>query len=186
MTDRLEEAASGRARCRACGVKIEKGALRFGEELANSYGEGEASSVYWFHPLCAAYRRPERIAPLLRQGEAAAGLSDRSNLLEQAELGIAHPRLPRIAGAERSTSGRARCRHCRELIAEGTWRIKLSSFEASGFFEPLGFVHAGCAQGYFGVSGEPGLEAMASRLRQAASDLDDAAAAEMLGALAAL
>jgi hypothetical protein len=180
MSDRLEAAASGRARCRACGGKIDKGALRFGEELPNAYGEGDATSVYWFHPRCAAHRRPERIAPVLRSAEEAAALPDRESLVHEADLGIAHPRLPRVAGAERSASARARCRHCRELIPGGVWRVKLSAFEESGFFEPLGFLHTGCAFAYFEISGEPGVAALAARLRQASSDLDDAAIAEIL------
>ena len=174
MSDRLEAAASGRARCRACGTKIEKGALRFGEELATGYGDQEASSVYWFHPRCAAHRRPEKIAPLLHDGSAAGALADRLTLLAEAELGLAHPRLLRIAGAERAPSGRARCRECKALIADGTWRIRLSSFGENGFFDPLGYIHAACHQAYFGVSD------IGDRLRVASPDLDAVALDEIL------
>lgn len=151
MSDRLEPAPSGRARCRACGDKIEKGALRFGEVLPTGYGEGEGA--FWFHPSCAAHRRPEKFAALVRTPETpgVSELADRDQLLARADQGISHPRLSRIAGAERASSGRARCRECRELIAEGAWRIKLSSFADSGFFDPLGFVHATCAPAYFGA-----------------------------------
>ena len=66
----------------------------------------------------------------------------------EAERGVAHRRLPRVNGAERAPSGRARCRSCREAIAKGAWRIPLVFFE-DGRFEPAGFVHAGCAGTYF-------------------------------------
>jgi ribosomal protein L37AE/L43A len=181
MSDRLEAAASGRAQCRACGVKIPKGALRFGEELPNAYGEGDVASVYWFHPSCAALRRPEKIAPLLRESEseAAAALADREQLLAQAEVGAAHPKLERLAGAERAASGRARCRHCQQAIAGGAWRLRLSTFADSGFFEPLGFVHAGCARDYFEV---PEVGLLIERIGQISPDLDRAALDEIRAA----
>jgi hypothetical protein len=172
MSDRLEAAASGRAQCRACGAKIEKGALRFGAELPSAYGEGDGASVYWFHPRCAALRQPERFAALLRQGEAAAALPEADRLLAEAEQGVAHPRLARLAGAEKASSGRARCRQCQGPIASGAWRFKLSSFEQSGFFEPLGFIHATCALPYFEI---PDLAMRGARVRHTSPDLDASA-----------
>jgi hypothetical protein len=180
MSDRLEAAPSGRAQCRACGTKIEKGALRFGEALPSAYGEGDAPTLYWFHPACAARRRPEKFAALLRQGaEAAPALPDAEALLAQADLGVTYPKLARLEVAEKASSGRARCRQCRELIPAGAWRLRLSNFEQSGFFEPFGFVHTGCAQAYFGL---PDLAALGERLRQASPDLDAAALDEILSA----
>jgi ribosomal protein L37AE/L43A len=177
MSDRLEAAASGRAQCRACGAKIEKGALRFGAELPSAYGDGEASSVYWFHPRCAALRQPERFATLLRQGAAEPVLPDAEALLAEADQGVTYPKLARLAGAEKASSGRARCRQCREPIAGGAWRFKLSNFEQSGFFEPLGFVHTGCALPYFEI---PELSLLRERVRHTSPDLDPAALEEIL------
>ena len=57
-------------------------------------------------------------------------------------------RLPRVNGAERAPTGRARCRSCRELIEQGTWRIALTFFEEYRF-SPSGFVHAACVAEYF-------------------------------------
>jgi hypothetical protein len=151
MSDRLERATTGRARCRACSNAIEKGSLRYGEELATSYGEGDASGVFWFHPRCAAQRRPEKFQAVLRENPAAAELPAREQLVAETEEGVRHPRLERVAGAERASSGRAMCRQCKTLIAQGDWRIRISTFGESGFFDPLGFVHARCSVEYFGV-----------------------------------
>lgn len=175
MADRLEPAASGRARCRACGRAIEKGALRFGEELPNPRGEGDAMSVFWFHLRCAAHRRPEKVVALLRGAEPVTPPPEREPLLAEADLGVAHPKLARIAGAEKASSGRARCRHCQELIALGEWRMKLSEFADTGFFEAQGFVHARCLQSYLGVSDPPVLASVRERLAEASPDLDAAA-----------
>jgi hypothetical protein len=140
----IEPAASARAKCRGCGRPISAGELRFGERLPNPFAEGEMT--LWFHLECAAFKRPE---PLLEALTARTEpLEDRERLETEARRGIAHRRLPRIAGAERASSGRARCRHCREPIGKEAWRIPLVYFE-EGRFTPGGFVHARCAGVYF-------------------------------------
>ncbi len=97
----------------------------------------------WFHVTCAAYARPEPFLEIAAtSGDAVAAL------IPAAQFGIGHRRVPRIHGAERAPTGRARCRSCKELIAKDEWRIALVFFEDFRF-EPGGFVHAGCAQPYF-------------------------------------
>jgi hypothetical protein len=122
--------------------------LRFGERLPNLFGEGEMT--LWFHPACAAYKRPEALLETLRK-ESAAGVEHRDALVTAAELGVLHRRLPRMNGVDRAPTGRARCRHCRELIDKDAWRIGLVFFE-EGRFEPSGFIHASCARDYFGTT----------------------------------
>jgi hypothetical protein len=130
--------------CRACARAIGRGELRFGELLPNPYGQGEMT--LWFHPLCAAFKRPE---PLLQAlGEAPETLPQRAALERAARSSLAHRRIPRIDGAERSPSGQARCRNCREVIARGSWRIRLVFFEG-GRFSPSGCVHLACRKAYF-------------------------------------
>jgi hypothetical protein len=140
----IEPAASARAKCRGCGRAISAGALRFGERLPNPFAEGEMT--LWFHLECAAFKRPEPLLEAL--AERAEPLEGRERLEAEARRGVAHRRLPRIDGAERASSGRARCRHCREAIAKDAWRIPLVYFE-EGRFSPGGFVHARCAGRYF-------------------------------------
>jgi hypothetical protein len=146
----IEVAGSGRAKCRACGTPIAKGELRFGERLPNPFGDGEAT--YWFHIECAAYRRAETFADAARA--LTEPLSNQIELLAIADAGIAYPRLTRIARLERAPSGRARCRACKEAIANESWRLALDIFQ-EGRFDPIGFIHIGCQVAYFGVRAEP-------------------------------
>ena|SRR5436190_43209 len=140
----FEVAPTGRAKCRGCNRAIQRGELRFGERLPNPFGEGEMT--LWFHPLCAAFKRPESLL------EAIAGASeialDREALERVAHGSMAHRRLPRVDGAERAASGQAKCRSCRRPVERGTWRIRLVFYE-DGRFAPGGFVHLACRTEYF-------------------------------------
>jgi hypothetical protein len=100
----------------------------------------------WFHPLCAAYKRPQSILDALR--ENPAGVAESEALERAARLSAAFRRLPRIDGAERSPTGQARCRSCREPIARGSWRIRIAYYEEGRFF-PGGFLHLACRGVYF-------------------------------------
>jgi hypothetical protein len=146
MPDLFERAPSGRSRCRACSTNIEKGELRFGEDVDNPFTEGR--TTLWFHVDCAALRRPEKARPLLAESEEP--IAERDELLREADLAIAHPRLCRIAKVESAPSGRAHCRQCKELIDKGELRFGLEIFDQNRF-NPMGFLHLGCAEAYFGV-----------------------------------
>ncbi|HSS28070.1 MAG TPA: hypothetical protein VLL50_08945 [Usitatibacter sp.] len=145
MAHVFEHAASGRAKCRGCRQAIAKGELRFGENLPNPFGEGEVT--HWFHPACAAYKRPEAFLEGLPV--AAVEVPDREALEGNARATLEAPRLTRIDGAERSPTSQARCRHCKEPIEKGTWRIRLV-FHEEGNFSPGGFIHVACRKDYFG------------------------------------
>ena len=149
----IEHASSGRARCRGCGEKIGKGELRFGEKEPNAFGEGEMT--LWFHLPCAAYKRPEPYLELLGGVEAEEISADEIGvahaLKPAAEFGIAHRRVPRMDKVDRAPTGRARCRSCREFIGKDTWRLGLVFFEEYRF-QPSGFIHAACAEEYFGTT----------------------------------
>ncbi len=139
----FEIAPSGRSKCRSCGLAIEKDTLRFGERMPNPFGEG--NMTHWHHPLCAAHRRPE---PMLEALQAGLYEGDDLPALEHAaQHGLAHRRLPRLGALEKSPSGRARCRHCRELIEKDAWRLPLVFFE-EGAYNAGGFIHATCAAEY--------------------------------------
>ena len=144
MSHVFEPASSGRAKCRGCGQAIARGELRFGERLPNPFAEGEMT--LWFHPLCAAYKRPE--AMLQRLAEGAADVPDAAALEQAARANSAHRRLQRIDGAERAPGSQAKCRCCKQKIDKGTWRIRLVFFE-EGRFMPGGFVHLDCRRNHF-------------------------------------
>lgn len=146
MAHLFEPAATGRSKCRGCAQPIQRGELRFGERVPNNFGEGE--TTLWFHPLCAAYKRPQALLEAV--SETTDGVPGRESL-ERAALGsVAHERLQRIDGAERSPTGQAKCRSCHEPIERGSWRIRVVFFE-EGRFAPGGFVHLACRKAYFGT-----------------------------------
>jgi hypothetical protein len=144
MPHTIETATSARAKCRGCDQKIDKDQLRFGERQPNAFGDGEMT--LWFHLRCGAYKRPE---PFLETA-AGSGVPEAVALIPAAEYGVEHRRLPRISGAERAPTGRARCRNCKEPIEQGRWRLPLTFFEEFRF-SASGFVHAECAAQYFGT-----------------------------------
>jgi hypothetical protein len=145
MTHVIEPAASGRSTCRGCGKKIAKDELRFGERQPNAFGEGEMT--LWLHLRCAAYKRPEPFLEVIDSDRNVDG-AELAELRAAAEFGVAHRRLPRLDGASRAPTGRARCRNCREPIQKGAWRIGVVFFEGYRF-EPSGFIHAECSGAYF-------------------------------------
>ena len=173
MSHVFEPAPSGRAKCRGCGQPIPRGELRFGERIPNPFGDGEAT--LWFHPLCAAYKRPESVLQCL---EEFPGSVPDEEALERAARGNSAGRLPRIDGAERSPTGQAKCRSCREPIERGAWRIRLVYFE-EGRFLPGGFVHLECRKEYFER------EDITDPLLHFSPALDDAERPELIRALQA-
>jgi hypothetical protein len=89
-----------------------------------------------------------------------------------------HPRLVRILRAERAPSGRAHCRHCREIVEKGALRVALEIWE-DGRFNPMGSLHATCAPSYFGTR-----EELAKRIEIASPDLPKPDLAEMKDVIA--
>lgn len=157
MPHHVEVAPSGRAKCRACKKAIGKGELRLGVAVPNAFGEGE--SLHWFHLLCGSERRSKELLEALdapADGLANAEVvqvpeDEEATLRRRAKIGVDHPRWTRPARAERATTGRAKCRHCREAIAEGTVRIQLE-FVEDGMINPAGFLHPACASSYLGTT----------------------------------
>ena len=168
MKHRIEAASTGRAKCRACGNAIPKGELRFGERLPNPFGDEGSETTHWYHLRCGAYRRPESFATVLDNlpDKEATDLEARASLVAAVEEGLAHRRLERINTLEQAPSGRARCRHCRELIGKGEFRVGLVFFE-DGMTNPAGYVHVTCAPVYFDTT------TLMDRLRHFAKNLDE-------------
>lgn len=140
----IEAAPTGRSKCRGCGERIESGTLRLGESLPNPFADGE--TLHWFHPECAAFKRPELVLEVLAAG--APQVEDAAGLAAVAQASLDHPRLQRANGLERAASGRAACRACKTPIEKGAWRIALVYHE-EGRFSPAGYLHLACARTYF-------------------------------------
>lgn len=146
MAHTIEEAKSGRSKCRGCNNPIAKGELRFGERLPNPFAD-EGDMTLWFHIRCAAMRRPDSFEEVI-DDEPLENIDELKALVAQ---GKAHYRLERIAGLQKAPSGRARCRSCREMIVKDEWRIPLVYFE-DGMFNSSGYVHVSCSEEYFGTT----------------------------------
>ncbi len=131
--------------------------------------------THWYHPACGAFTRPDAFLEALAACEEV--LPDRATLESRARLGATHRRLPRVRAAGRAPSGRAACRHCREPIAQGAWRIALAYYE-EGRFVPSGYIHARCARPYL-ETGD-----VLDRLRHFSPGLTTADAAEVAAELA--
>ncbi len=150
MPHTIEPAASGRSKCRGCGLAIAKDELRLGERLPNPFVDDEKGEMtLWFHLVCSAYKRPQAMLEALEA--STENIERRDWLAGVCKQGIEHRRLPRAAGVERASTGRAACRGCREKIEKGSWRIKLLYFD-EGRFAPSGYVHVGCAREYLGTT----------------------------------
>jgi hypothetical protein len=165
----FERAPTGRAKCRACGMNIPSGDVRFGERLPNPFAEGDnVEMTHWFHVRCAAFKRPEPFVEALDAPGAAALLGDERVILEQeARLGLEHRRLARVDAASRAPSNRAVCRACKNRIDKDAWRIALVWYE-DGRFVPSGYIHLGCAAAYLETS------SVIARLRHFSPSLGEA------------
>ncbi|HSC85771.1 MAG TPA: hypothetical protein VLC09_00800 [Polyangiaceae bacterium] len=146
MSSVIEPAPSGRARCRSCKGVLEKGALRFGAAVPNAFGSGEAR--HWYHLDCGAERRPEAFLEALDAAAEPPPAAD--ELRRRAAIGIEHPRWTRVVKVERASSGRARCRHCKETVDKDQLRLVLEYIE-DGMANAAGFVHPTCMREYAGT-----------------------------------
>lgn len=173
----IERATSGRARCRGCGGKIANDAVRVGEAVPNLYADTDgAETTHWYHPMCAAFRRPEAFLEAVES--AATAVPEREALVAAAALGVRCRRLPRLDRAGRAPSARAACRACRAPILTGDWRISLLYWQ-DGRFAPAGFIHASCVGAYCETT------AVADRLQHFTPDLTTTDLDELTRALAA-
>jgi poly [ADP-ribose] polymerase len=147
MTEIIEVAKTGRARCRSCRQTIDKGALRFGEEQPSAFAEG--MQMVWHHLACAAGKRPAQVREALARFEGEVpGRAEVEKLLAEAdEKVVAFPR------AERAPTGRSKCLQCQEPIAKDALRVAVErEVEVAGMTRTgAGYLHPGCAREYTGT-----------------------------------
>jgi len=144
MAETIEIAKTGRSRCRTCRQTIEKGALRFGEEQPSAFTDG--LQWVWHHLTCAAGKKPVQVRAALAsfEGEVPNRAEIEAAMAEGDKTATVYPY------AERATTGRSKCLHCKEPIEKGALRIATErELEAGGMARPgVGYLHPACASEY--------------------------------------
>lgn len=141
----IEAARSSRSKCRTCRRKIDKDTLRIGVLLEGPYGTG----YLWHHLTCAARRRFEDVEAAYEQHAWAEGvevppLEKLAKLREEAEQKKAERK--EAPYVQRAPTGRAKCKHCGELIPQDALRVTLlreATFGNQVRSAPIN-VHASC------------------------------------------
>jgi Poly(ADP-ribose) polymerase and DNA-Ligase Zn-finger region len=172
MPDLIEKASSGRAKCRRCGEKIDKDALRFGESVPNPFGEGDA--IHWFHLACAAEKRPAKLQAAL---EAYGEVPEQKALEPTIEAGLKNPKLVQVKHAERAPTGRASCQECHEKIDKGALRVAIEREADVAGMATTSYLHLGCAPNHVGREG------LSEKLRRTSTGLESSDLAEIESAL---
>jgi hypothetical protein len=141
MAETIEVAKTGRAKCRTCRQAIEKDALRFGEEQPSAFTEG--MQMVWHHLACAAKTKPVQVKSAL---DAFGGeVPDRAELDKL--MAEADQTATVFPYAERASTGRSKCLHCKEPIEKGAWRVATErEVEFGGMARAgAGYLHPACA-----------------------------------------
>jgi poly [ADP-ribose] polymerase len=145
MANKIEVSKTGRATCRTCREGIEKGVLRFGEEVASTYGEG-GTTMLWHHLPCAAKKKPNDLAEALVS--FVGDVPDRAAIDALIAEHGPKQKPTKFPYLERASTGRARCGKCKELIAKGELRVATErEAEAIGMGTAARYWHAACVKG---------------------------------------
>lgn len=155
MADVIEESKSSRATCRTCREKIDKGILRFGEEIVNQFNPEGGTAFQWHHLQCAAGRMPAKVqAALAVFPGTVPDREELERLLASPPQAAARKGGPRAAYpyAEKATTSRSRCMQCDQPIEKDRFRIAVEREVETGAFSTTGpgYLHPGCAAEYTG------------------------------------
>ncbi len=144
MANIIEESKSSRATCRSCRQKIEKSALRFGEETPNAFDPEGGPAYAWHHLLCAAKKKPTEVKAALA---AFTGTVPNREEVDAALASAKETTKPPFPYAERAPTGRSKCLVCEEGIEKGDLRVAIEREVDTGSFtaKSAGYLHATCA-----------------------------------------
>ena len=144
MADTIEPAKSGRAACRTCKQPIQKGELRFGEEVPNMFAEGEPT-YQWHHLGCAATKKAGKLKAAL--AAFAGDVPGKEALLKTVEENAAKEKPATFPYAERASTGRSKCQECEQPIGKGELRVAVEREVETGSFtrKGAGYLHLACA-----------------------------------------
>lgn len=147
MDNVIESAKSGRASCRTCRKKIDKGSLRFGEAAENQFDPDGGMTLRWHHLECAAKQMPEKVKPALDafDGDVPNRAQIDAALASGKKKAAAQKSFPY---AEKAPTGRSRCIECGEPIEKDTWRVAVErEIDAGGFQRTgAGYLHPACSE----------------------------------------
>jgi hypothetical protein len=149
MDDVIEVAKSGRATCRTCRKKIDKGVLRFGEAAANQFDPDGGMTMRWHHIECAAGSLGAKVKAVL---DAHSGeIPNRAEIekLITSKKASAERAFPY---AERAPTGRSRCIECNETIEKESWRVAIEREIDTGTITRAGagYLHPACTEAHAG------------------------------------
>jgi hypothetical protein len=175
MNETIEVAKTGRARCRSCRQAIEKGSLRFGEEVASAFTDGPQQA--WHHLTCAAAKKPAQVRAALAAFDGE--VPDRAaidTLLAESEA-----KVKVFPYAERAPSARSKCLECEETIPKAAWRVAIErEVEVMGVPRTsAGYLHPGCVAAHLA---DDGVAQAVIANSKGLSDADRAELGEALGA----
>jgi len=175
----IEPAKSGRARCRKCREKIEKGELRLGVQVE---GYSDEPSWQWYHLPCAAEKVPAELGAALMEwdGEEIEGLD---GLKASVAKNKKKQKASTFPYAERAPSARSTCIMCSEKIAKETFRVAVERDIDTGAFVTRGarYIHPACVS----ADGEiEDLEAFFEELAENSIALEEAELNELADQLA--
>jgi len=148
----IEGARSSRAKCKTCRKKIDKGVLRLGVLIEGPYGIG----YLWHHLTCAAKRRLDDVEEAYEREawkeakeppEDVPDIEELRKVNEEAEE--KRQARQRIPYAEHDPSGRAKCKHCGEVMEKGSLRVVLGrEIEFGSQYRTMPIhVHVACVSG---------------------------------------
>ena len=150
MEDQIEPAKSGRASCRGCRKKIEKGDLRFGEAYDSGFGDGPAYA--WFHMMCAAGKLATKLEKAIEDYDG--DIDDLDDIKKEIAKGKKSEAKAERAFpyAERAPSGRSGCLQCSDKIPKDDLRVAVEREIDTGTFQRAGagYLHVACAFAYIG------------------------------------
>jgi hypothetical protein len=120
----IEQARSSRSKCKTCKKPIDKGLLRLGVLIEGPFGTG----YMWHHLECAAKRQFASVEEAYAGNFAAPGvklppIDDLRKLAEEAEQKKKEKQA--VPFVERASTGRSKCAHCSEPIAQDAFRVAL-------------------------------------------------------------
>ena len=142
----IETSPSGRAACRGCKKKIDKGELRFAETYMIPGTDQEGSR--YFHLKCAATKVGAGLKEAMDAYEdEIPDKEELEELIKKAPAKKGGPPKGKFPAADKAPTGRARCIQCSEAIEKGSWRVAIEREIDTGTFvtKGAGYMHPGCA-----------------------------------------